>query len=76
MGDLFAALQTPEGKERFLAILPFVVGGLLALSLVAAGCMRSLWARWGLAAAGAGSLLALGIYRDEFGEVMFNAAML
>jgi len=29
-----------------------------------------------LTAVGAGSVLAYGIFRDEIGEVMFNAAML
>jgi hypothetical protein len=76
MGTLLAALQTPEGKERLVALLPFAVGGLLAAALVLAGYVRSLRARYVLAVAGAGALLALGIYREEFGEVMFNAAML
>jgi len=29
-----------------------------------------------LTAVAAGTLLAIGIYREEFGEVLFNAAML
>jgi hypothetical protein len=75
MGTILAALQTPEGKERLLAILPFVLGGMLAFFLVIAAWLRPVL-RFALAVAGAGTLLAIGIYRDEFGEVMFNAAML
>lgn len=75
MSALAAFLQSPEGKEKLLVVLPWVVGGLLALSLVAAAKLRPML-RFTLALAGAASLLAIGIFRDEFGEVMFNAAML
>jgi hypothetical protein len=75
MGEFLAVLQSPEGKEKALAVLPFVVGGLLALVLVLAAWLRPLL-RFSLVVAGAATLLAMGIWRDEFGEVMFNAAML
>jgi hypothetical protein len=51
------------------------VGGGLALVLVLAAWLRPLL-RFSLVVAGAATLLAMGIWRDEFGEVMFNAAML
>lgn len=38
--------------------------------------MKNRWLAFLVTAAAGGAMLAYGIYRDEIGEVLFNAAML